>query len=118
MYGVNASCYIRIPFTFAGNRSSIHSMTLRTQYDDGFVAFLNGVEIARRNCVGEPAWNSVASASHGDAEAAVFWYRPKGSETYEVVYGDLTIEDVAEDDLPPDPREPPPDDEGGDQPEE
>ena len=36
----------------------------------------------------------------GDAEKAVFWYRPKGSETYKVIYGDLRIEDVAEEDLP------------------
>lgn len=53
----------------------------------------------------------------GDADTAIFWYRPKGSETYEVVYGDLSVEDVAEKDLPPDPRESP-DDEGDDQPKE
>ena len=36
----------------------------------------------------------------GDAETAVFWYRPKDSETYKVIYGDLRVEDVAEEDLP------------------
>ncbi len=36
----------------------------------------------------------------GDAETAVFWYRPKGSETYRVIYGDLSVEDVAADELP------------------
>lgn len=36
----------------------------------------------------------------GDAESAIFWYRPKDSETYKVVYGDLSIKDVAEEDLP------------------
>ena len=36
----------------------------------------------------------------GDAETAVFWYKPKDSETYKVIYGDLRIEDVAEEDLP------------------
>lgn len=36
----------------------------------------------------------------GDAEKAVFWYRPEGSATYRVVYGDLRAEDVAPEDLP------------------
>ena len=31
----------------------------------------------------------------GDAETAVFWYQPKGSKTYRVIYGDLHVEDVA-----------------------
>jgi hypothetical protein len=36
----------------------------------------------------------------GDAEKAIFWYRPKGSETYRVIYGDLSVRDVAPEDLP------------------
>lgn len=36
----------------------------------------------------------------GDTEAPIFWYRPAGSETYRVIYGDLRIEDVAPVDLP------------------
>ena len=36
----------------------------------------------------------------GDAETAIFWYRPKGSETYRVIYGDLSVKDVAPDNLP------------------
>ncbi len=36
----------------------------------------------------------------GDADKAVFWYRPEGSETYRVIYGDLTVKDVAAEDLP------------------
>ena len=36
----------------------------------------------------------------GDADTAVFWYKPKGAETYKVIYGDLTIKDVAGEDLP------------------
>ena len=41
-----------------------------------------------------------AGVKLGDAETAVFWYKPKNSKTYRVIYGDLRIEDVAEDDLP------------------
>jgi len=36
----------------------------------------------------------------GDAETAIFWYRPKGSETYRVIYGDLSVKDVAPGNLP------------------
>jgi len=36
----------------------------------------------------------------GDKSQIVCWYRPKGSRTYRVVYGDLSIRDVAPEDLP------------------
>ena len=36
----------------------------------------------------------------GDTEAAVFWYQPEGAATYRVIYGDLTVEEVAPADLP------------------
>src|SRR5213593_4873371 len=34
--------------------ASVKWLTLRIDYDDGFVAYLNGTEIARRNLPGEP----------------------------------------------------------------
>jgi outer membrane lipoprotein-sorting protein len=36
----------------------------------------------------------------GDAETAIFWYQPEGSETWRVIYGDLSVKDVAAGDLP------------------
>jgi hypothetical protein len=36
----------------------------------------------------------------GDADTPVFWYRPKDSETYRVIYGDLNIKDVTPENLP------------------
>lgn len=36
----------------------------------------------------------------GDAETAIFWYRPEGSETYRVIYGDLSVGDVTPENLP------------------
>jgi hypothetical protein len=44
-------------------------LTLRMRYDDGFVAWLNGVEVYRANVSGEPAWNASASGSHADSDA-------------------------------------------------
>lgn len=36
----------------------------------------------------------------GDGRKAIFWYRPKGSQTYRVVYGDLSVKDIAPENLP------------------
>jgi outer membrane lipoprotein-sorting protein len=36
----------------------------------------------------------------GDASKAIFWYQPKGSQTYRVIYGNLTVKDVKPEDLP------------------
>lgn len=35
----------------------------------------------------------------GEANTAIFWYRPEGSETYRVIYGDLSIKAVAPENL-------------------
>ncbi|MDT8304022.1 MAG: chitobiase/beta-hexosaminidase C-terminal domain-containing protein, partial [Sedimentisphaerales bacterium] len=70
MYRNNATCYIRIPFTIEGNLDDFDFMMLKIRYDDGFIAYINGVEVARRNFLGTPTWNSRADASHNDSEAA------------------------------------------------
>ncbi len=36
----------------------------------------------------------------GESDKAIFWYRPEGSETYRVIYGDLSVKDVATENLP------------------
>jgi hypothetical protein len=36
----------------------------------------------------------------GDAETAIFWYLPEGADTYRVIYGDLSVKDVAAENLP------------------
>ena len=47
-----------------------------------------------------------AGVEVGDAGMAVFWYKPKDSETYKVIYGDLSVRDVAPEDLPKAPEAP------------
>ena len=70
MYGQNASCCIRIPFDLsADDLDELSSLTLNVRYDDGFVAYLNGSEVARANFTGEPAWNSRAAVSNSDIDA-------------------------------------------------
>jgi len=36
----------------------------------------------------------------GEADKAIFWYLPEGAGTYRVIYGDLSVKDVAEENLP------------------
>ncbi|MBN1509673.1 MAG: CotH kinase family protein, partial [Sedimentisphaerales bacterium] len=69
MYGRNASCYIRIPFEIAAEDVEASSLLLKVRYDDGFIAYLNGTEVARRNFDGQPEWNSSASAQNSDIDA-------------------------------------------------
>ena len=58
MLDTNSSVYVRLPFSM-DNPSSYDVFELGMQYDDGFVAYLNGTEIGRSNLRGdEPVWNS------------------------------------------------------------
>jgi hypothetical protein len=72
MYGRNASCFIRIPFSVGDNLNEFDILTLKVRYDDGFVAYLNGTEVARRNVGNTFTWNSTASIVHPYAEAVKF----------------------------------------------
>jgi hypothetical protein len=69
MYNQQATCYIRIPFTVANTAFS--SLLLKIRYDDGFIAYLNGTEVARRNFTGTPRWNSVGDKDNPDAAAVM-----------------------------------------------
>jgi hypothetical protein len=72
MRNVNPSVYIRVPFN-AANPASVEKLILRMKYDDGFVAYLNGTEVARTpNAPATPAWNSGASSTHDDNQSVVF----------------------------------------------
>jgi hypothetical protein len=72
MKGVSASAYVRTEFDFNNQPSNVNSMTLKVKYDDGFVAYLNGFEIARANAPDTVAWDSEASGSHKDSQAVIF----------------------------------------------
>lgn len=36
----------------------------------------------------------------GDAQTPIFWYRPENSKTYRVIYADLSVRNVAPENLP------------------
>ena len=67
--------YMRVEFEVE-EQTPFDRMELGLRFDDGFIAYLNGFEIARSNARGTPdtpaAWNASASSSHSDAEAVVF----------------------------------------------
>lgn len=66
------SVYVRFPFHVA-DALNMNVLTLLIQYDDGFVAYLNGTRIAARNApAGVPAWNSAATGTHDDSSARMF----------------------------------------------
>ncbi|MDN5202235.1 CotH kinase family protein [Fulvivirgaceae bacterium BMA10] len=63
MKGVNASSYLRLPF-MVDNPQEFNSLLLNIRYDDGFVAYLNGIEIARANVPDDLSYNSHANDEH------------------------------------------------------
>lgn len=67
------SAYIRIAFNVA-DASVVSSLILRMKYDDGFQAYLNGVELdaASANSPATLAWNSTATSGHNDSAAIEF----------------------------------------------
>lgn len=70
MWKVNASAWLRFPFqTPTGSR--FDQLLLNIRYNDGFVAWLNGTEVARRNAPSNPAWNSAATASRTAGQSAI-----------------------------------------------
>ncbi len=71
MAGVSASAYLRVPFDLE-ELDEVSSLTLRMRYDDGFVAYLNGVQIAMRNAPANVDWQSVASSEREATEVLVF----------------------------------------------
>ncbi|MEZ5303791.1 MAG: LamG domain-containing protein [Verrucomicrobiales bacterium] len=55
MYGQNSTILIRCPFDLQGvDPSLITRMTIKMHYDDGFIMYLNGNEIARENAPTAP----------------------------------------------------------------
>ena len=72
MNGVNQSVFVRIPFQMlASDLKGANLLMLRMKYDDGFVAYINGFEVARANINGSPpAYNATTNTDH---EAQIYF---------------------------------------------
>ena len=64
----NETVYIRIPFQVT-DLSVIESLELHLQYEDGFIAYINGKKVASDNAPTTPRWNSGASQNRPDSTA-------------------------------------------------
>ncbi|MHC4112482.1 MAG: lamin tail domain-containing protein [Planctomycetota bacterium] len=72
MLGVNGSLWIRIEFELEeGQSTTFDTLTLRMIYEDGFVAYINGQEVASRNAPNSINWNSTALSDRPDANVSV-----------------------------------------------
>ncbi len=67
MHGLTPSAMLRVPFTLAST-PTWDELRLRVRFDDGFVAYLNGVEVARRNAPANAAYNSLAITNRSKGE--------------------------------------------------
>ncbi len=86
MYGRNTSCYVRIPFQVT-DKDAFDGLVLYTRDDDGFVAYLNGFEVASWNKPGGLTWNSAASGDHPDDTAEVLKPRDISAHLNRLVNG-------------------------------
>lgn len=84
------SLYVRVPFDLS-SLEGISSLTLRMQYDDGFVAYLNGVQIASANVPESVAWNSTATTFHDDFNAIQFLEFDVSAAISSLIVGDNVL---------------------------
>jgi hypothetical protein len=63
MQGVNASAFVRVPFTVA-NPSAFTSLNLTMRWNDGYVAWLNGAQVGSFAAPATPLYDSTATQSH------------------------------------------------------
>ncbi|MCH2064521.1 MAG: lamin tail domain-containing protein [Roseibacillus sp.] len=73
MRDLTSSAYVRVPFTIDQPAlSSARGLFLEMKYDDGFIAYLNGVQVTSANAPGQPGPSSAASADNSDSRALQF----------------------------------------------
>lgn len=63
MQGNYSTLYLRSAFT-AQNTDLISSLEVATDYDDGFILWINGEEVLRLNAPTTPAWDDFAPENH------------------------------------------------------
>lgn len=73
--------------------SEQESLEIANKWGQGlvFIRFFNG----------QGQWHYAGQGIKlGDADTPVFWYQPKDSKTWRVIFGDLSVKEVTEDNLP------------------
>ena len=73
MQNRSTTAYIRVPFTVdAPTLASTRGLFLDMKYDDGFIAYLNGVRVTAANAPAQPGPSSAASSNNSDSQALQF----------------------------------------------
>lgn len=67
MYNQNSSVFLRLNFNLT-DPGEVSSMVLRMRWDAGFIAYVNGVQVASDRAPGAPAWNSSATSDRPDGQ--------------------------------------------------
>ena len=76
----NASAFVRVPFVVS-DPAALSLLTLNVRYEDGFAAYVNGVEVARRNApAGLLPFNAAAASDRPKLDATTV-------ETFDVTAG-------------------------------
>ncbi len=70
MSGIGSSAYLRIPFT-AADLDPAGLLLLRMRYDDGFVAYVDGTEVARRGAPASAGSSSAATSARPAQDVVV-----------------------------------------------
>jgi outer membrane lipoprotein-sorting protein len=76
------------------------AQTTVQEQDQHTMQFTRGVMFVLKLPAGSNWRYAGEKVKYGDAQTAIFWYRPEGSTTYHVIYGDLTVKDVGPENLP------------------
>jgi hypothetical protein len=73
MQNINASLWVRLKFELGQDEPELFdTLSLRAKYEDAFVAYLNGIEVARSNFEGPSQWNSSAQSNRQNSLAMEF----------------------------------------------
>ena len=82
----SSSAYVRVPFQL-DRTDNIISLALDLQYDDGVVAYLNGVRVTSLNAPGILGFNSAALSDRPDSEALDFQTVPLNNHLHRLRVG-------------------------------
>ena len=72
MFRQNTSLYVRYEFAVADQIKPTDTVILRMKFDDGFIAYLDGKQVASRNAPTRPTWHSSSNGDNSDGKAVNF----------------------------------------------
>jgi hypothetical protein len=73
MRGNVTSVYARVPFTVA-DPTAFNALSLKMRYEDGFVAYINGIEVASANKPASLQWDSATNNGSSNADTAAIGF--------------------------------------------